>query len=44
MNTTESHTVNDPLASVDETDAPAEQAPGERRRKSWLWKLLRPTK
>ncbi len=48
MNTTESHTDDDPTAaSVDETDAPGNQpdnAPGEKRKKSWLWKLIRPTK
>ena len=45
MNTTERDTVNDPsAASAGEADEPVEQAPRQTRKKSGLWKVLRPSK
>jgi len=45
LNTTESDTVNDPAAaSVDEAAAPVERVDSEKRGKSRLLRLLRPTK
>jgi prohibitin 1 len=45
LNTTERDTVNDPsAASAGEADEPVEQAPRQTRKKSGLWKVLRPSK
>lgn len=45
MNTTERDTVNDPsAASAGEADERVEQAPRQTRKKSGLWKVLRPSK
>lgn len=45
MNTTERDTVNDPSAtSAGEANEPVEQAPRQTRKKSGLWKVLRPSK